>query len=287
MSDNPLDSPPVDPENDGAVRQVIESLESILEAFPEDVSALQSLMAAHEEAGDLDKAREYSIRLAQLLSQQGDWEQVRVCALHLLELDPTDEDAAALCDQAQEILMIEGDDRVADRVEGGGKAPAQLNLDFDLSGELELAWFLLQHELINQEQYETAIAGLTESRMSANAGASLSLLQELAGMERVNMDRIIGLLSAETAMPFIDVSRFDIAEEVYRMIPYDKIRRLGVLPFDRVGREILVATLNPVDENQRTAVAAFLATKVHFYLTSPEEFQKAAQEIGNRLQKGA
>jgi hypothetical protein len=158
-------------------------------------------------------------------------------------------------------------------------------LAFDLRGELELAWFLLQSNLITQEQYESAIGGLTESRMNTSAEASLSLLQEIRSMDRIDMEKIIDHLSAETGTPYVEISRCHISEDVAQLVPLDQCRRLGILPFGRVGKEIMVVVLNPVDKDMRRRLAAWLDAKVHFFMTSPDEFQGALDAVQNDLQR--
>jgi hypothetical protein len=275
-------------EDQGAVLQAIETFEGILEVFPEDVGALESLVIAYEQAGDGAKAYQYCMRLCELLSQHADWAKVHELAEHVLESKPDDEQATVFRDHAKDELAGQGISPAAGGAEvlgtadtaGTGRAKSA-SLQVDLSGELELAWFLLQNEMINQEQYERAIAGLTDSRMNPNSGATLSLLHELASMDRVSVDKIVGFLSAETAMPFIEVSRFDIQEDVSGLMQLTDIRRLGVLPFESFRDEVLVAVLNPVDERLRKLVSQYLSHRVHFYLTTPDQFQQTL----DRLQK--
>jgi len=263
----------------GSVQQVIETFESILEAFPEDVSALESLIAAHEQAGHAAEAETKARALLALLRQHGAWDRAHAVAERILVACPEDAEVAALRDEAAAKMPPPPVGPAASETLDEPTPPASVPLKFDLSGELDLAWSLLQNEVITQEQYEAAIAGLTEARMSPNPGVRLSLLQELASMDRIYMDRVVGFLSAETGTPYIDLSRFEIDPDTARAIPIEDSRRLGVLVFESIRDEVMVAVLNPVDENLRKKVSAYLGCKAHFYLTSPEEFQAAIDEL--------
>jgi hypothetical protein len=106
-------------------------------------------------------------------------------------------------------------------------------------------------------------------------------------MERVYMDKILGFLSAETSTPCVDVSRFEIDPDVAELIPLQDSKRLGVMAFESLGNEVMVAIMNPVDENLRKTVSAYLGRRTHFYLTSPEEFQNAIDELSQLLKKNA
>ncbi len=265
-------------QDQGAVLQAIATFEGILEVFPEDVGALESLVIAYEQAGDTTKANEKAMLLAELLSEQQDWSKLNEICRHILAINPQNERAKNLLEKAQK--EIGGNERGNGTAQTGNKPATgikkgRVSLALDLSGELEMAWFMLQKSQITQEQYEAAVSGLTETRMNPATESTLSILHELAGMERIHMDRILGFLSAETMTPFIEVSRFEIDPDVAKRIPLNDAKRLGVLAFEHIRDEMMVAMLNPVDENLRKTLTEYLNCKIHFYLTSPEELQTA------------
>ncbi len=225
-----------------AVLQAIESFEGILEAFPEDVSALESLIVAYDESGNDPKVIEKSLQLADLMAQEGNWRRVETIAKSVLEKDTANQRAQILHDTARDSLSHEQPTEMRKTGRPTEDAPQPAGaISFDINAELELAWFLLNNEIITQEHYETAISGLTDGRTNTHSGASLSLLQELANIERVNLDRVIGALSAQTETPYIDVTQFDIPLEVAKLIPIDDARHLGVLPFAQLKDDIMVA----------------------------------------------
>ena len=267
--------------DDASVWEAIKTYESVLEKSPEDRNTLESLAQAYETAGDAAMAHDCSLRLAKIYREDESWVELRRLAEHLLQLNPSDEMAETLRDEALQKLVSEAPGEVVDdSVEA--PVPPKPKLMFDLSGELELAWFLLQNEMITQEQYEAAIAALTESRMNTASESTLSLLQELASMDRVYMDKILGFLSAQTNIPYVDVSQFEIRDEVCNLIPVQDSRRLGFLVFEQMGDEVQVAIMNPVDENLKTRIREYLIRRVHFFLTSPEDFQVAIEGIVTR-----
>ena len=270
-------------EDTEALAQLIETLESILQVFPEDVTALESLSAAYQQAGQTDKAVDTAYRLASLLSQQGEWRQVHEISQHILELAPDHPSARLLLESAVDTLRLQGVDvdTIAARRESEAETRNRM-LTTDLSGELELGWFLLQHNQITQEQYEAAVAGLTEKRTKRSPGACLSLLSELSMLPGVDCEKIIGFLAAETMTPYVEVTRFELRSEICGLLPLDDARRLGVLPFESLRREVMTALLNPVDANLRKMLEGYVGRKLHFFLTSPEEFQKAVESLAQQ-----
>jgi tetratricopeptide (TPR) repeat protein len=267
--------------DDASVWEAIKTYESVLEKSPDDSNTLESLAQAYETAGDAAMAHDCSLRLAKIYREGEAWAELRRLAEHLLQLNPSDDVAEALRDEALQKLVSEAPSEGA-KDDQGAPPPPKPRLMFDLSGELEQAWFLLQNEMISQEQYEAAIAALTESRMSTASESTLSLLQELASMDRIYMDKIVGFLSAQTNTPYVDVSQFEVRDEVCELIPVQDSRRLGILVFEQMGDEVQVAIMNPVDENLKTRIREYLQRRVHFFLTAPENFQVAIEGIVTR-----
>ncbi len=263
-------------EDDGSTWEAIKACEKILEKDPEDTMALASLANAYERIGDSARAHELRLQSVEILERDQKWADLQEMAEHLCRTSPEDQKFLKLRDLAAEHLKNEGDDSASrDKPAGTTRAP----LAFDLNAELDLAWLLLQNDMITQEQYEKAISGLTESRMNTMSESTLSLLQELAAMERIKMDKILGFLSAYTNTAYIEVDGFEIEEEIAARIPLSQSRRIGVLAFAAMGEELMAVVLNPVDENLKKRTAEFLGRKVHFFLTSPESFQKAIARL--------
>ena len=267
------------------LQQLIETMESILEVFPEDASALESLAAAYQQAGDNEKSADAGIRLARLISAEGDWERAYRTTHHVLELVPGHPEAEKERQACLEALRLLGIDPMQipefpaeEAEEAAVRERRDELLDLDLSGEIELGWFLLQRSVITQAQYEAAVAGLTENRMTPSSTECLSLLADISEMDNVNLERVLGALSDQTNTPYVDLTRFEFTPQAASLIPLEKARRIGVLPFDRIRNEVMVVILNPVDEALRTAVSEYLGCRTHFFLSSPEQFQAGLLE---------
>jgi hypothetical protein len=281
------DSPRNPSASDAAsIHEAIQTFETILEVFPEDVNALESLIVSYEKLNDAANMRLHAQTLIQLLMREGDWVRVLDFANRLLKADPTDPDAQAYQEEAQKHVQT----ALAAGAAAAAASPqktviTKAPLTFDLRGELDLAWSLLQANIITQEQYEAVIERLTESSRNAQGEAPLSILQELREMERVDLDKIIAFLAADAGVPFIELSHCECPEETLAMLPLPLAKRLGIMPFDQVENELLVAVLNPVDLELRKRVTKFFGTKVHFFFTSPDEFLQGIARQEERLKK--
>jgi hypothetical protein len=279
------------PDSNDTAMEAIHTLETLLEVFPEDISSLESLTAAYEEMGDKAKFMEKGKRLARLLSKGDDTKPVIKLVDRLLHITPNDPEVLALQEEALAKDILAGMNApVSDVPHAGGDAGAAGHtvgeLTFDLHAELDLAWLLLQKQMITQEQYEASIERLTTSSAAQRGDSPLSLLQELREMDRVNLDKIIAFLASETGMPFLELGRCECDEETVSLLPLPQAKRLGVLPFDRLSTDLMVALLNPVSREWRQRVQMFLGVdKVHFYFTSPDEFLAAIGKVQERRAK--
>ena len=142
-----------------------------------------------------------------------------------------------------------------------------------------MGWFLLQDGYISQDQYEKAVSALTESRMRHGGKSCVSFLLELSYLEGIEIDKILGFLAYRSNTPYIDLSRFELNDEVTGLIPPDKCRSLGVLPFAQLRDEVMVAILNPFHDTLISSLTEFLDEKPHFYLCKPETLNNITGEL--------
>ncbi len=296
---------------EASVREAIQTFESMLEVFPEDLNALESLVAAYHQTGDREKLARHGRSLLQLLATGGDWQRIGEIAASILEIFPDDPFFRGMLEKARDQLGVEAfgpvdnkdaaakeaeaqtTDAAAKKDKSGKKdrdsfvtraIPAQ-ELGFDLRGELDLAYHLLTREIINQNHYETAIDRLTESSLNSRNESPLCFLQELREMERLDIDRIIDFLAADSGVPFIELSRCECQEAAYRLMPVMLAKRLGILPFDHLGEDLMVAILNPASKDLRDRIVRHFGGKVHFFFTAPDEFAAAITKIQDIIAK--
>ena len=76
-----------------------------------------------------------------------------------------------------------------------------------------------------------------------------------------------------------EITRFELRPEICGLIPLEDARRLGVLPFERIRNEVMLAVLNPVDSDVSRMVSRHLGCKTHVFLTSPAEFHRAIEQL--------
>ena len=277
--DNPLQGKP---DKEASVWETIQTFEAILDLFPDDIGALEGLGAAYLETNSPDKAADMFLRLARLLSDAGEQKRVYEVTHQILALFPENQEALTLHLKAANAIGAEPLQKASNAVtarEPEEAPPLETPLHYNLEDEMELADFLVRNELITTEQRDTAITNLQRGEQAPTGEVTLSLLVELQAMENVYLDKILDFLCRKTNTPFIDVSRFEINEQLADIVPRTIGHQIGMLPFACLGDEFMIAVLNPLARGTHEALQAHLNSRAHFYLTSPDAFESAHQNL--------
>jgi len=245
----------------------ITAFEQILEIMPNDVGTLDALVRSCEMVGDLERARRYVIRLVRIHLAQRNTSQAETLSEDLRRLGAGDAEAEEL------LRRIEGA-----RHRPSAAAPAAETVpaaeSSALEAELSLAWRLHAAELLNQQDYAAVANDLTV--LAAQPGAArISVLHVLHARAFPNLDNVLAYLAREARMPVINVSAFDPPPACRSLLPLDFITQRCVMPFERIGRETLVAVLNPFDDALFELIRRRIGAPCHFYLTRPAHFDAA------------
>jgi hypothetical protein len=262
-------------DSDGEVWNAISVFEQILEAMPDDQASLEALSHAYEQVGDHTRAKEFEIRLARRLISQGDskaaqalLERIRLYVAEDPSLNELVAEIEAMTAQAASVQAARSEKRLA---------RADSRTQSGVAEELTLAWNLLQHGELSQEEYAGIVQDLTE--LSANSkGRTVSVLHVLQARGFKGIERIIVAISKEYNAPIISVLGFDLRDEVLRALPVDLMVRCGAMVFEFVGKDALVALMNPADIRLRKDLEEILARTCHFYMTLPSEFDTAMEK---------
>ena len=259
------------------VWNAISAFEQILEAMPEDRVALQTLYEAYERLGDVHHALNYLIRLATVIVDERDATAASSITEKLKQLGGDDPAALQVLEDLENLALLATQDSAP---ASATRAPRRRN--FDLSPELSLAWSLHQEGLFDEEQYAHIVQDLTESS-SKTLDVPISVLHVLEDRHFPNIPKIMGHLCKTSGYPPVLVSDFDIQPDVYETLPMTFMSQRGALVFDRMGKDLLIAILNPMNEELMMDVCAAATCDCHFYLTTAEAYDLSLQKIRAEL----
>lgn len=277
-------------QSQGGVEATVNELEEILQVFPDDTATMESLLIAYQQAGRNEDAFKIGLKLAEIMSSRNNWQRVRDISCSILELKPGDEKANILLDNANMALSREEADKPGTTSEEkpeddhtADKTPKSTvkakDLKPNISAELDLAWLLMQNGFINQQQYKSAVSALTENRGVTNQQTNFSILPEISNLDGIDITDIMGFLVQQTRRPYLDISRFELDQQITELIPAAKCRVIGILPFSRLGNEFMAVTLNPLNKDLLKDVSACLGGKTHFYLCDPASLEEILTQL--------
>ena len=262
-------------------RSALQTFERILEIMPDDRGALEATILAAEACGEREIAIGHRLHLVDVLLAEGDM--------------------AAVCEHA-DILRGEEDSRARAWIEifdAGQSLPpsAASSLDlrdellrsaappprstFNISDEIDLAWKLFEHREISQEEYAGLVSDLTEMSASHNGG-TVSVLHALEAGHHKSQERILSFLAQEaeeTGTPYISLSCFTMRSELANMLPDPFMVNRGAIVFELLGKDRLVAILNPFNLSLRADIQQLCGFPCHFYLAKASEFDDALNRL--------
>jgi len=104
-------------------------------------------------------------------------------------------------------------------------------------------------------------------------------IQNLADKSILPIEKSLSILAAATKLPYLPLERYDFDMELARTFSREACLRWCVLPFDRFGKNLLVATANPFNRHAAEEIGASTNGRVLWYLAAPAELIKALQKV--------
>ncbi len=275
------------------VWNAITAFEQILEAMPNDRASLEALSHAYEQIGDLTKAKEYFVRLGNVLLEEGDaaaggelLEKLRSYAqddeevaqlVGKIEAEGGGAAAPQLSTQAVESLGTGFEDNAEPSSETPlPKKTPQVSTAFNMAEELAMAWNLMEANELTQEEYASVVQDLTE--MSAgDSVATISVLHVLEARGFKYLEKLIASLVQSCSTPFISLENFELTWAATSIVPREFMLKRGGMVFELLGNNALAVVMNPYDKQLRKDVETLAGRKCHFYITLPSDFDKACE----------
>ena len=264
-------------------RDAIGAFDQILEAIPNDRMALETLIDSYEQINDRKKALEYVIRLAKVIEKDRDTEAAPRLIERLRALGANDPSAKHILEDLQKLIAPtqKTPEPTAPR-----STPLSKRKVIDIGPELALAWNLVQAGELTQEDYSNVVHDLTETS-SKNVEVPVTVLHVLHDRTFKNMDKVLTFLSSQSGLPIISLSHFELQKDTFKLLPEDFMMHRGAIVFELMGRDALVAILNPYDTELRKEVERITGKECHFYMVSAESYDNCLGAIRAALKAEA
>jgi tetratricopeptide (TPR) repeat protein len=260
-------------------RDAIDAFDQILEAIPNDRMALETLIDSYEQINDRKKALEYVIRLAEVIEEDRDAETAPRLIEKLRALGANDPSATQTLENLEKLVASA---RKTPEPTASRSMSVSKRKTIDIAAELALAWTLVQAGELTQEDYSSVVHDLTESS-SKNVEVPVTVLHVLHDRAFKNLDKVLTFLSSQSGLPILSLSNFEMQKDTYKLLPEDFMMRRGAIVFELMGRDALVAILNPYDAELRKEVESMTGKECHFYLVSAESYDHCLDLIRTAL----
>jgi len=263
--------------------QAITAFEQILQVVPDDMFALEALHDAYLEKGETEKAYEHLVRLAQLALNTRDPELLIRVSDKLFFLEAEHPEASQMAQDLEERAKRNSKSSEKQGSEEEDKQEAPL-YEGGIHQEIALAWKLYEKQQISKDDYTSITNDLTETS-AHDIGVPVSVMHALYDRAAGNTEKILAFIVKESKSPLISLSNFDLRMEAARALPLYFLTRLGAIPIDFIGDELMVAVLNPFNQELKEAVERTSKRKCHFYLVTAPEYDRTLESIKGKLEK--
>lgn len=249
----------------------IAAFEKILEALPNDRISLETLADAYEKVGDHTRAKDYILRLANVMADENDEDGARDLLRKIKDFDQNDPQVK------QTITRIEGmkAKKVMAVVRDTG---VTLKKSSNIAEEISFAWNLLQAKKVTQEEYSKIVHDLSEN-MARTTNAPVTTLHVLSDQNHPGLNDILAFSSSTRHMPLISLVNFELQSKVTSLLPLDFMIRRGAIIFELMGNDTLVAVLNPFDQHLLLDIEDITGKTAHGFLVTPADFDGALEKI--------
>ena len=282
------------PGDDNDVWAAITAFEQILDTIPNDTPSLSVLAQAYAQIGDHGRATEYLLRLGRVFLDE---HEVEAAAEMLDRLVPyeADERVRELAEKIKAAVAASGcatasvsTASTAQRRDSAGGEPADsppvgmvatpaevgAMSQFRISEELSLAWNLMESGELTQDEYTNVVQDLSEMSASDHSEATISVLHVLESRTFKGLDRVVGALARDCGTPFVSLATFEFQYLALSLLPVPFCTHRGALAFETLGKEVLVAVLNPYDTQLRLDAEYLSGRKCHFFVVLSSDFDR-------------
>lgn len=139
--------------------------------------------------------------------------------------------------------------------------------DSSLSIKDRIIKSLCDKKLLVENDIEKAL------KLQKEKGGKLSDI--LVGMGLISRSQLISALARELGIPPIDISRYQIAPEVIKLVPKKIVKTYRVVPISKMGNFLTLAIADPLDVFATDDLSALTGCKISVVIASDKDIDEA------------
>ncbi|MBI1176175.1 tetratricopeptide repeat protein [bacterium] len=272
------------PSEEAQLQQTIEMFEVITQSQPQDYQSLEILKEAYLKLGREPDAVNTSKRIAEAYVHLGQLSSAILEYETILQRCPDDQDVAKALAQIestantlavdQSTADAEVEDRNVDQPAARKTASGgTTHLD---DGSTQMRKLFVEGKHISQSEFELCWPA-PDSVTGKNIMAPF--IQELQEKNMMNVEKSLKLLADKARLGYLPLELYDINIELARSYSAAVCRRWCILPFDRVGKAVLVATTNPFNARAVKELQDLQPGRIQWYLAAPAELSRQIKKV--------
>jgi tetratricopeptide (TPR) repeat protein len=270
--------------------QTIEMFEVITQSQPNDFQSLEILKEAYAKLGREQEVVTASKRIAQAYVQLGQLSSAILEYESVLQRIPGDPDvqaalaqiesrASGLADTTPQIAAAPAD---APAVSGAAATASPSSTSTSDPSQIEDGRCLM-HQLFVDGRVTSAgdfdqlwqVPDLAQKPKHVIE----PFIQLLADRGVQPVEKSVRMLVEKARAGYVPLERYDVDVELARTFPKATCQRWCVLPFDRLGKVVLVATANPFNQQAARELEQATKNRLLWYLAAPQEITKILKKI--------
>lgn len=282
--------------------QTVEMFEAVTQANADDYQSLEILKEAYVKLGRDEDILRVSKQIARAHFNVGQVSQAILQYEGLLQKYPNDSEAVAALKELEQRAMSGGSmapgsgdgNDVAARGNGSSRTSATggeaVNLrlgrirphadDQTPDGDEFLCELVMKHGMLKEKDVTQVLHAVQANNVQLAVDAiRLTLVQAFSDRGLLSPDQLLAFITEKANLPYIPLSIYDVVPDIVRLLPRDIAFKFSIMPFDRIGRTLMVATTNPFDERAKKSALKVLDYSVHWYVCAPGEISQVLKDV--------
>lgn len=273
--------------------RTVEMFEAITRSQPDDYQSLEILREAYEKLGRKDDCRATALKLADAFAHSGQVSRAIQEFEELQQRDPADVVVRS------KLIELQEQARQASQTESTGASPAQdskptpstaaattaadgappSSPPHGIAGDEAFARVLMAEKILTQQAAGPLLDKIKSRRPSSiEEGNTLTLFQLMVEEQLAQHDDLLVLMVTKAAKPFLPLSCYDVDRDAVFQLPRELCFDRCIVPFDQIGRSVLIATANPFDHKTLAHVKQVLRESVFWYIATPADILAALRK---------
>lgn len=279
------------PSEEAQLQQTIEMFEVITQSQPQDYQSLEILKEAYLKLGREPETISTSKRIAEAYVQLGQLSSAILEYETILQRSPDDQDVAKALAEIESTANtistapaeVEPEPELEVKPAPSRATPAATAATAASSETalLDHGGIMMRKLFVDGKHIAAAEFDLCWPAPDSAKGANVAVpfIQQLHEKNVMNIEKSLKLLVDKSRLGYLPLELYDVHIDTSRAYPAAVCRRWCILPFDRVGKVVLVATTNPFNARAMRELQAAHPGRIQWYLAAPAELTREIKKV--------